>query len=95
MICIVLFFLQKFARMTSTVITSTQYLSIILLVMLAATTKNVHCQDPQQQQPSTFQQVPLTSQQQQTGTQQQQITTQQVAVTAEMTTTASGILGPS
>ena len=79
--------------MTSTVITSTQYLSIILLVMLAASTKNVHCQDLQQQQPSTFQQVPLTSQQQQTGT--QQITTQQVAVTAEMTTTASGILGPS
>ena len=84
-----------FARMTSTVITNTQYLSIILLVMLAASTKNVHCQDLQQQQPSTFQQVPLTSQQQQTGTQQQQITTQQVAVTAEMTTTASGILGPS
>ena len=74
--------------MTTTVIT-TQYLSMILLVILS--TKNVHCQDLQQ--PSTFQQVPLTSQQQQTGT--QQITTQQVAVTAEMTTTASGILGPS
>ena len=76
--------------MTTTVIT-TQYLSMILLVILS--TKNVHCQDLQQ--PSTFQQVPLTSQQQQTGTQQQQITTQQVAVTAEMTTTASGILGSS
>ena len=86
---LLLSFLQKFATMTVTVIT-TQYLSIILLVTLAIT-KNVHCQDLQQQQASTFQQVPLTSQQT-GGTQQQQITTQQVASVNAETTTAAGIL---